>query len=260
MRLRKALEIAPEKYEATKQILIEEGLKISEHFHGSKRVLYSQSKPVGFLEVDHYLNISEELSNKEFSSFLAAFTLSLHNELRKNRDLWTVRIPFPTKSTSDKNQKAFDSVPEVSKFYQIDISSAYWQMAYKIGYISKGMFNKYMFDDKYKEAKRYCISFLGRENFVQYHDGRLIDIVHCDQTLQRQIYENIRNMMYKVIQYAADQNPDWIMYHADSISVMQKDLENVKNIFDELSLHYKVNEVIKVDQVEYCINGKFKKF
>lgn len=259
MKLRKTLEIDAQIYEPTKEVMIKNGVRLSEQFFGNRRVLYSNSKICGFLESDNYLPLSEELSNKEFSNFLASFSLSLSNQLRKKHSLWGVKIEYDG-DKSGHNPNAYRKIKQVTKFYQIDLSSAYWQMAFRLGYISKNLFDKYMFEDKYKQAKRYCVSFLGRTNYMRYYDGREIEYVECDTSFQVQVYENIRNEMYQVIKQVRDAIPNWVMYHIDSVSVMEKDFEKAKSILENLSVYYKVKEAVKLDNTEYSVNGKLKKF
>lgn len=255
----KALEIDQEHYEPTKEVLIKNGNRVSEQFHGSRRILYSNNLISGYSQTDHYLPMSEDLTNKQFYSFLSSFRRSLYKQIEKNNDLLAMKITFEGQSR-DKNRIVWNKLKNRSIFYTIDLTSAYWQFAYRLGYISKKTFNSYIDKPEYKEAKRYAVSFLARENEMYYYDGREIDHVQCDIGALYQVYDNIRNEMYRSIGEVIKLVPNWIEYNIDSISVTQKDLNIVTQSFDKMNLMYKVEEAVKVDSKEYCIKGKFRKF
>ena len=117
-----------------------------------------------------------------------------------------------------------------------------------------------MLDDDYKEAKRYCISFLARDNQMKYYDGRKIDIVTCDTSCLYQIYENIRHELYRCIKEVYSNTTDWIEFNIDGINVLEKDLNLICDKFKELGLSYKINECVKIDKQEYFHKGQIRKF
>jgi hypothetical protein len=259
MLLKKGLEIDIPFYEPTKETLIKNGSKVSEQFYGSRKILYGNNQICGYAKMDHYLTFSEDLDPNKFYAFLGAFKRSLYNQIKKNNDLLGLKIEF-NKDSKCKNLKNWAKVKSKSKFYNIDISSAYWQMAHQLGYISKTLFEKYIDKDEYKEAKRYCISFLARENFMNYHDQREIQTVHCDISALYQIYENIRNQLYLTIHQAKDCTKNWLEYNIDAITIIEEDLDLVCQKFNSLNIQYKVNECIKLDKNEYFMKGKIRKF
>lgn len=259
MLLRKGLEIEPDFYEPTKTTLINNGSKVSEQNYGSRKILYGNNQVCGYAKMDHYLSFSEELDPKKFYVFLAAFKRSLYNQFKKNPNLLSLKIDFDQDSRS-KNLKSWSKIKNKSKFYNIDISSAYWQMAHKLGYISDSIFCKYLDLDEFKEAKRYCISFLARENYMVYYDQREIDTIYCDISCMYQVYENIRNQLYLIVHEVKNCTKNWIEYNIDAVSVTENDLDIICKKFESLKIKYKVNECIKIDSNEYFMKGKIRKF
>lgn len=259
MNFRKSLEIENKHYESTKQVLIDNGLTVSEQKHGSRKILYGNREICGYSEIDYYLPLSDKISGRQFNSFLGTFTKSLYNQLRKNPILFDLKIEFDGLSR-DKNQKTWKKIKQKEIFYNIDLSSAYWQMAYKLNYISSKMFFNYIDKDEYKQAKRYCISFLARENTMLYYDNREIKEITCDISILEQVYRNIRNELYNTIDLLKSLTTDWLDYNIDGISVKEKDVQLITDKLEQLNLKYKINECIKIDASDYYQKGKIRKF
>jgi hypothetical protein len=257
---KKSLEIDQEHYESTKEVLINNGSKVSEHVMGSRKTLLADNQVCGYSKVDYSLQISKDLPSNKFHSFLGSFTKSLYSQIRNNDSLLDLKIEFEDISR-DKNHNQYKKLRQREIFYNVDLSSAYWQMAYRLGYISKKIFNAYIFRDEYKEAKRYCISFLARENEMNYFDGREINNIKCETSALYQIYQNVRNELYNVIDQVKKETKNrWIEYNIDGITISSKDLGIVCEKFNELNLIFKVNECMKLDNFEYIYKNKIKKF
>lgn len=259
MLFRKTLEIDEANYEHTKGVLIKNGASVSEQTHGSRKILYADQVVCGFSEVNYYIPLSENITKKQFNSFLGAFTKSLYNQIKKNNDLLSLKIEFDGISR-DKNHAAWQKIKSKEVFYNIDLSSAYWQMAFRLNYISKKLYENYIYKDEFKEAKRYCVSFLARENEMSYFDNREINVVKCDTSALDRVYSNIRNHLYNTIDLLKQNSTTWINYNIDGISVSSKELEKICSMLDEMQLIYKVNECIKIDKIEYYQKGKIRKF
>jgi len=259
MVFRKTLEIDELNYEKTKQVLINNGKSVSEQTHGSRKILFADRSICGFSEIDYYIPLSGGISSRQFNAFLGAFTKSLYNQIKKNSNLLNLKIDFDGVSR-DKSHESWNLIQDKEVFYNVDLSSAYWQMAYRLNYISKKLYDNYMFKDEYKEAKRYCVSFLSRENEMQYFDNREINIVVCDTSILKQIYENIRHELYNTVENIKQTTEHWLNYNIDGISIPAKDLKNVCDFLDQQNLIYKINECIKIDSFEYYQKGKIRKF
>lgn len=256
---RKTLEITSEHYEKTKKVLLTNGSKVFEHNLGSRKTLISNNEICGFLSVENNLPLSENIDSKKFYTFLGSFTKNLYLQIKKNQSLLMLKVDFNGLSRA-KNHKSWSKLKSKNKFYNLDLSSAYWQMAYRLGYISKRMFDQYIDNDDYKQAKRYCISFLARDNHMLYLDNRPIDRIECDTECLKLIYKNIRHELYRTIDLIKSEIPDWIEYNIDGISVHEKDLKSCISIIEKLGLKYKLNECLKIDKLEYYFKGKIRKF
>lgn len=259
MRFLKTLEFDDSSYQQTINTLIKNGLKVSEHNFGSRKTIYANNEVCGFNKVQHSLPLSNRITNHQLNSFLGAFTKNLYRQFAQNSNLFELKIEWNDMSR-DKNLSAWKKVKSKEIFYNIDLSSAYWQIAYKLGYVNKKMFEKYMFLDEYKEAKRYCISFLARENKMKYFDGRKTDIVYCDTGVLYQVYENVRHELYKTICEIRNGCGSWIEYNIDGVSVSEKYLQRALKKFEELNLYYKINECFKVDSKSYVIKTQIRNF
>jgi hypothetical protein len=252
------LDIDVNEYTKTKEQLLNNGSILWERTFGSRTILYADREFIGTVAPDNNLLLSK-IDSKQFYSFLGQFSKNLYSQIKKNDSLLSLSIDFEDVSR-DKNQRVWSKIKSRTVFYNVDLSSAYWQIAFKLGYISKKFFDKYMINDDYKEAKRYCISFLARDNQMKYYDGREIDIVTCDTSCLYQIYENIRYELYRCIKEVYSNTTEWIEFNIDGINVLQKDLNIICDKFKELGLSYKINECVKIDKQEYFHKGQIRKF
>jgi hypothetical protein len=228
----------------------------SEQQIGGRKRLYIGEKMVGST-VSGFVDL-EELSSGQFASFLGMFNRNLYAQIAKN-DLLGLKVNFKGVSRS-KNHKLYDSLPEMSIFHNIDLKSAYWQIARRLKYISEPTYLKYIHKDQYKSVKRLCISFLARPNKMTYHtaDG-YINTIHCDISMLKNVYENIRNELYRIINGIADK-VEHIEYNIDGITVLTKDKQKVKDYFDNLNLEYKINFCVKLNEFQYQSGSKIKNF
>jgi hypothetical protein len=259
MQFRKSLEIDDQHYLDTLQVLITNGSKVSEHRSGSRRTIYADRNVCGYSKTDYNLPLSADLKPSQFYAFLGAFKKSLYRQFRLNENLYNLKIEFDGTSR-EKNYHSWSKIKSRTIFYNIDLSSAYWQMAFRLGYISKKLFLSYIDRDEFKEAKRYCVSFLARENEMKYFDGRELDVVECNVDVFHQVYDNIRYELYNCIDTLKSFTDNWVEYNIDGISVPEKDKDAVCKCLDEMNLIYKVNECIKIDKNEYFQKGQIRKF
>ena len=252
------LEILPEHYHDTKQSILRNGSLLWEQTHGNRINIYADKELAGVMSPNNYLQLTG-ISSKQFYSFLGNFTRNLYGQIKNNTDLLGLVIEFDGVSR-DKNYESWDKLKSRTIFYNVDLKSAYWQIAHKLGYISTKFFLNYIDKDEYKEAKRYCISFLARDNEMKYYDGREIDVVTCNTDCLFQIYENIRYELYKCIAEAMSVTENWVEYNIDGITVVKKDLQKICKELDKMNLLYKVNECVKIDKEEFVIKGNIRKF
>jgi hypothetical protein len=254
------LEINQEVYNNTKDIIIQNGSPLWEHSKGSRVTLYSSGIMCATTSPGNYLILNKGITKQQFTSFLAIFKKTLLMQFKKNEALFDLKITYDGVSR-EKNYEVWNKMPIGMDFYTIDLNSAYWQMAHKLGYITKPMFTKYVDDNTYKEAKRYCISFLSRQEYMTYHDGREINKIHCNVDCFIQVYDNIRNSLYQSINDARLKVNDWIDYNIDAVAVKKEDVHIVANAFDTMQLFYKIKKCIKTGDFEYVNDkGVIRKF
>jgi len=210
--------------------------------------------------VESNLNIGT-ITNQEFRLFLAGFNKKLYKRLRNEKLLFDLKI---TRSgpVSRKMTATWQKLPIGSFFYNIDLSAAYWQIAYRIGYIDTITFQKYLEDDRYKQAKRLCFSFLGRENKMTYfHPNQQTPVeIRCDMTVLRTVYDNVRNELNRIIVKAAEHAGEFIEYNTDGITVFHTQVNQIKKYFQSESLMFKITKCKKISDTHYLHGAVLRKF
>jgi len=229
----------------------------SEHILGSRRKLMIDGKPRATIKIDGALNLGE-LTNQKFATFLAVFTKELYRSFLNFPELFYLRIKFRG-TAKNKNYKLYNELKPESSFYNIDLNSAYWQMAYRLGYISQQLFEKYDAEE-YKHAKRYCISFLARQNKMTYNDCGKVREISCDIQVLKTIYDNIRYELYKCIAKVVSLCSDYIEYNIDGVTVLAIDVDRVMKAFDEMNLDYKLTKYTKIDNYQYQNGSTIRNF
>jgi|694.fasta_scaffold137085_3 hypothetical protein len=249
------LEVSYDSYEKIKATQAKNKTIYNEHIYGSRRSLYVNDVLIASCSVVSSLDIGQ-LKNSQFVSFLGMFNRHLYSRIIANQDLLNLKIEYKELSR-DKNLIAWQSISQGTFFYNVDLSSAYWQIAYRLGYISTEVFKKYQYQDEYKQAKRYCISFLARSNTMQYSNR---DSITCDISALQQVYDNIRNELYSCVNKCLTGVNDWLEYNIDGVSVLSKDVGTVKKCLTDMNLDFKINECVKVSDREYLYKGKTRLF
>jgi len=195
----------------------------------------------------------------KFIAFLGQFNKNLYGQFRLNPKLYDNNIQFNGYS-KHRNTEKWDQIGIGSFFYNIDLSSAYWQMAHRLGYIATKLFEKFMYEDDYKMAKRLCISFLARKNTMLYYNGFSVSEISCDSQIMNGVYTNIRHELYNIINTAAKIVDSYLDYNTDGITIFGSEINKVKSFFDAEGLIYKVNECRKISGSQYYTNNKIKSF
>jgi hypothetical protein len=251
-------EIKPEEFNKLIDIQFKTGRFVKEQTIGSRKNLYLDNKIVATTTHTSNLPIGN-ITKQQFASFLGAFSRNLYNQLKDNDQLMILSLRFDT-ITRGSNQKLYKTLENGEIFYNIDLSSAYWQVAHKLGYISDSLFEKYINQDEFKEAKRYCISFLARPNKMSYSqaDGSKFTI-HCDTGVLQNVYSNIRNALYKNI-HKAKIGLNVLEFNIDGITVTKEDAPIVKERLTKMGFIFKSTLCLKMSDGQYKCGKKVKTF
>lgn len=253
-------QVSDTKYFHLRQLQKTNNTPFLEHVQGSRRTLIVRKRVVCTTVVGGgHLDIGE-ISEEKFISFLASFKRGLYNNIKKNSELLSQKIIF-TGTSKSKNREAFNKIAVNDFYWNIDLVSAYWQMGYRLGYVSKSFYKKYMHEPGYKQVKRLAFSFLARTNYKDYTIGTETYRITCDNTNHQQIYDNVRNQLYLIIHQAVDiAGSEYIDYNIDSISVTKANREKIIKFFLDLGLEIKTNPVIKLSDREYSLKDAVRIF
>ena len=250
----KKTEYSSDKYSFLKSVQMDNGHYVKEHLIGSRKNLYRDKNLIASTAISGNLSLGG-IEQKQFISFLGQFNKELYKQFSLNDNLYTLNVNY-LGTAKHKNKKGWSEVEDKESFYNIDLSSAYWQIAHKLGYISTKFYLKYKDYEAMKSAKRYCISFLGRTNKSMYYkDGMLVNTIECDTTVMKSVYGNIRKELYTCINSVLDGIEDYIEYNIDGVVVKAKDLDVVCERFNQMGLEYKITLCIKINDHSY-FHGK----
>jgi hypothetical protein len=167
----------------------------------------------------------------------------------------------------DKNRALWANLKQGFRFYEIDIAKAYFQSAYRLGYITKKTYNLYSEQDGYKQAMREAITWLGTAYQKQYYNIKGLPkeecyTIKCDIKANQRIYDNVRNTLHNFIFDAVTLIgwDDFIYYTIDSVAFAPDKLHLVKKLFDDNGWQYKVRECYKLNETTYIKDNQERKF
>lgn len=253
-----SVETGTDGYDKIRARLILNSTPAKEQFMGARKKLFAHQALVATTCSESNLNIGD-LQVRQFYSFLSIFNKHLYARFRNHPELFDLKIVYQG-IAREKNTEFWRTLNVGTYFYNLDLSSAYWQIAHKLGYISESLFLRYQDVDSYKQAKRYCISFLARTNRMRYYHSNVEWTVTCDNTLFRQVYDNIRNELYRCIQCSLEEVGTWLEYNIDGISVMATDVDVARLALKRLGLTFKITECRKTSDTEYLYGSIARKF
>jgi hypothetical protein len=259
MRKGKNLEYPEARYNEIKKRLLENNRVFSEQVFGGRKSIYLNNQLTATTVVDAGL-VTGNITQRQFTAFLGMFNRILYQQFNKNQELLTKKIEFKGMSRK-KNNLLWDKMNYGTMFYNLDLSSAYWQMAYRLGYITEKVYKNYIDKDEYKEVKRYCVSFLARTNKKRYmsNTGENYEI-KCDMSPLQGVYDNIRNELYKTINEIAESFPEVLEHNIDGVTVLHGDYKKAKELLTERGLKFKVTQCIKANDYEYFYGSRPRAF
>jgi hypothetical protein len=253
------LEVSKDEYNEIMFAQFGSNTNFKEHTFGSRKRLYKNDILLATYCPSDSIDLGT-LDSKVFHRFLANFNKQLYRQFVKKQNLISLRILHDIQAR-DKHFDNWDALPIGSYFYSIDIKNAYWQVAHKIGYINTAFFSKYLYNDDYKQAKRYCISFLARTNKKSYVSSNGSYTVLCDMGLFNQAYSNVRNLLYKIIYECVESTQNnYLEYNIDGLYVCDTEVKSVKNILKSHGIISKLIECVKINDTQYSMQNKLRNF
>jgi hypothetical protein len=197
---------------------------------------------------------------KEFRVFLRMVKRSIfHNWMNEKCKMELVDSVSIKKH---RNRDKWDSIKDGSSFYLIDMVSCYWQMAYKLGYIDKALFDRFMYNDDYKQAKRLCFTLLKKNTVLaEYCIGSdVVNSVVCDSTIANNVFFNIRNMSSVYInELVGLLGNEYLFFNVDGIAVCDDKYIDVSNYFKDKDIKVSVYRCTKTVDNKYVVNNQSKR-
>jgi hypothetical protein len=258
MRTYKKLEVSEEYYKEIMNNQFKNGSIVREHIMGRRAKLYSDNMFIATKCDNTALDVGD-LTDSKFYSFIGLFNKQLYRQFELNPNLFFLDVEFQGLSRQ-KNFDTWNGLEVGDFFYNIDLNSAYWQVANKLGYVNDKMFEKYLNQDAYKQVKRYVISFLGRKNVMKYYSGDITHTIECDSEFLKKVYMNIRFCLYNYITDCIRGVDNWIEYNIDGVVVTNKDVEKVMQYFQDSNLKFKMTECRKMSDTEYLFKNRLRIF
>jgi len=252
------LECTVNEYDDLQKVQRANNNNIKEHFIGSRRKLFNSNIMIATISAHNNLQLGK-ITQPQFNAFLGGFNKQLYKQFANNQELYDLKINFGGASR-DKNYAAWEEIKQGEYFYNLDLKSAYWQVANKLGYLNEKMYNKYFSLDEYKMAKRLCISFLARQNYMVYYVNGEEYQVNCDTSVFKRVYENIRYYLYSTITNCLNDSLGWLEYNIDGITITAKSMKYVKNYLEVNNLQYKITECKKIDDKRYLYGSIERNF
>jgi len=137
------------------------------------------------------------------------------------------------------------------EFYHIDANHCYWRIAYLLGYIGKGLYEKYCNVTELKLLRNIALAILNSRQKMLYYDeaGQKINEITCDNSIYQTVYNNIRYYSYNLCGEIKEAIPDCcISYRIDAVVVTKKGLKKAIEIYRSKGMEYKVNKCMKIDE------------
>lgn len=256
----KRAEVTKDEYDKILATQKANGTKYREQVTGGRKSLYVGKILVASIVNSNSLQL-DNVSDKEFVQLLAVFQKNVNKSLLTDDNLFGLSIPYSGYSKA-KNKEIWVNLGVSQCFYSFDISNAYWQFAYRLGYISRSLYEDYAYIDNFKTAKRYCVTFLARGKKMSYTDSNGLKYdINCDNRIYDKVYSNIRNAIYQAVSDIREGLDDgWVEFNTDGVSVLPIYADLVKDRFKKLGLEFKITLCRKVNDHQYSSGIKVKNF
>jgi hypothetical protein len=204
---------------------------------------------------------NKDLKPKEARIFMRSVRSSVTRYINSvNFQVPEIKKEYPVVFT---NRLFWESIPDNTEFYIIDAKHAYWRIAFLLGYIKKGMYEKYAENKEMKAVRNISLAILNSTHKCDYYrDGEKIIDITCDTSLYSRVYNNIRYFSYNLCGRLRNSLDDaCFAYRTDGVFLLRPGLVRAKRIFEENNLLYKIEKCVKIDNKSYSnMDGELKRF
>lgn len=159
--------------------------------------------------------------------------------------------------------KIWVNINDGGQFYIVDAKHCFWRIAYNMGVINEQTYRKHCDNPDSKVIRNIALAVLESDRKREYFiEKELIAEIHCDNTLLKQIYENIRFASYNMCGEIHELIPDYCFaYRTDAVFVLPEGVKAAKKVFRKNNMLIKLEKCTKVTADTYCNdNGELKTF
>lgn len=206
------------------------------------------------------------ISKQQFVGVITAFRNELTNRVVECPNLISLQVAdkmgvkIPKRDTNHDN---FYQLQIGEVFYEFDISKAFFQSAFKTGYISEKFYNKYKDKDSLKQPLREAVTWLARDIRKTYYnvgeeDPREGYTIRCGQQdrsqyIYNKIFSNIRNYLHNTILDCLNEVglENYIKYNIDAIVVEDKYTKKVEDVLNAYGWKYTKEAIGKISETQY---------
>lgn len=191
--------------------------------------------------VEYYYSSAKELSQAELSLIKQVKDYVVNKNIKAN--LYGKRIHYTDKSTI-KNGEYID------KLYEIDLKSAYWNFAFKNGFISKEIYNKGNNQQKIgKKARLISLGNLAKRTISISFDGKEFEkkaIVETAGTAD--IFFKVSQQTDTIMNHCKFiAGNDYLFYWVDAIFIKgDETLKQISDYLKDINIDFKIVEIKKI--------------
>lgn len=228
---------------------------------GQRRIIVSNKRKIAMFH--NGVQLDEFKKNKTIVKFLFRAVKSAGTKYIKNHQFEIEPIER-TCACQYSNFELWDRMPANTEFYHIDARHCYWRVAYILGYIGKGLYQKYCDSSDMKVLRNISLAVFNSKHSREYFNEKsekILEII-SDTSLYSRLYNNIRHYTYNNSGEIKEAIPTFcIGYRVDGIYLLSEGLKEAKRIFKKNGLLFKVTKYVKVDNKNYSTtDGEIKKF
>lgn len=151
------------------------------------------------------------------------------------------------------NHKVIENISENENIIHIDIDHAYWRIAYKLGYIDKKTYERYL-DKKYKLLRNIGLASIISPIILEiYENGNLKLQITENRDIYNIIYKNIRHTCFNILEDIKKEIGvnNLVSYRIDGVIVKEGYEKKVIEILNKKDFSYKIEILKKIDNKHY---------